>query len=331
MVNLDRGATPIRVHRGLDVPATRAKSTVTRLARYPRVSRISVLDAYGHLRVRVIARRARRNVHRIARFLSRRDNLPLPRLHRRLFVLLRRSTIGRLVQITTKLSDLILKRKRVLTRIGRTRRLTRRRGDVNQILSQLLGRSLATKGQIHDRADVNAKTISVDSTTIRLTGLGIPGLSDYGVDVLKTNGVTHLLIRRLGTGRSYPVAVLGHAVSQTGRLTGRFPSTRVGANALSTVLRAIRTSSIIFAYASTARPVLRQRGLRPVLSNDHALVIFSVSMPLGIRTGIGRLPGIRTFGMSSLGTIMTRGRTDHHHVTVRTRILLSRRIRNFVS
>lgn len=328
IINLGCGATPIRVHRHLAFGPSRLNRTVGALGSGGDVLRGIVLSAYGQARVCTIISRLRANHCCVGRFLTRRFGVSRDRFSPFLFVCRRSKTVRRLFGMTYNLGSVVLNRARVLKRMEADFLRTRSRGAAKAIFGRLFGRTMALTGQTRSRARVKTGTISIDCTTIRLTGGVFKSLRGGRILVLKTNGVKRLTVRGLRTGKTDGMAIVGHAFRGTRSLTDHCTN-RTGA------LRRLRytliRTSVLVDSAKTGRFIIAGRVVtctRGVHGNGPLFVI-SVTIPESLSPGLTSLSDIFLCSVSSLRNVIRTGLRRHGGTTRGVRLVVRKSVIRF--
>lgn len=331
VIGLSHKTTPVEVREKLSIPEPQIEKAIAHMLSYPNIEEVAILSTCNRLEIYVVTTETEPGVREVTQFLSESSQIPLSQLRSHLFILLHQDAVMHLMRVGAGLESLVLGEGQILAQIKQTHKLGQQYKGVGRLLNQLFKQAISAGKRVRTETSIGTGAVSISSAAVELAHLEADNLSLCRIAILGAGKMSKLLVQHLIAKGANNITILNRSAGRAQELANQFKDAQLQIRPLDEMMSAVAHSDIVFTSTSSTEPLIDRTKLESVLSPNHHLMLFDISVPRNVDADANDLSNVQTFNVDDLKAVVAQNQESRRKMAMEAEVLLEEEVEQFES
>ncbi|GAB4351975.1 MAG: glutamyl-tRNA reductase [Cyanophyceae cyanobacterium] len=329
VIGLSHKTAPVEVRERLSIPEPALEEAVGHLLDCSHVEEVAVLSTCNRLEIYFVTSSTEQGVREVVEFLAERGRLTTEALRQHLFILLRQDAIAHLMRVAAGLDSLVLGEGQILAQVKTTHKLGKQYQGIGRLLDRLFKQALTAGKRVRTETSIGTGAVSISSAAVELAQLKLGDLSQKRIAIIGAGKMSRLLVQHLLSKGAQQITILNRSMERAEELAQRFSEVKLHLQPICNLLSAIAAADITFTSTGATEPLVDRAKLEPVLTGDHALTIFDISVPRNVTADVNELPLVQAFDVDDLKEVVAQNQESRRKMAMEAEELIEEEVDAF--
>jgi len=329
VVGLSHKTASVEIREKLSIQETRLEYALQQLKALPHIEEAAILSTCNRLEIYIVAKETEQGVRDLIQFLAEYSHISLPELRRHLFILLHQDAVMHLLRVASGLDSLVLGEGQILAQVKHTHKLGQQFNGIGTTLNRLFKQALTTGKRVRTETSIGTGAVSISSAAVELAQMQVESFKDYRISILGAGKMARLLVQHLLAKGAKEITIINRSTDKAWELAKQFPDGQFQVYDLTSMVKIIAESDLVFTGATSVEPLLNKSHLAGVLPRYHHLMLFDIAVPRNVSADVQELAHVKAFNVDDLKAVVAQNQEARRQMAREAEGILDEEVESF--